>query len=95
MRSQVSTQSASGFGRVEEEFLNLKSRISELENRLSVVDQDRDRLFKKSQTFSSKSTVTIITEDPQVEGLRRELRQLISENRTLVTQIRSFRTVTL
>lgn len=94
MRTQVVGFSTSGFGRVEEEFLQLKSRISELESRHSVVDQDRDRLFKKSQVSTSitnRTHVQIMVEDPQVEILRRELKALISENRGLVDTIRRFR----
>jgi len=93
LRGQVGGISAGGFGRVEEEYLQLKSRISELESRHSVVDQDRDRLFKKSQTTSltQRALVQVTVEDPQVEVLRRELKTLILENRQLVSQIRGFR----
>jgi chromosome segregation ATPase len=94
LRAQAGGFTASGFGRVEEEYLQLKSRISELESRHSVVDQDRDRLFKKSQTtthMTNRTHVQVTVEDPQVEVLRRELKGLISENRGLVDQIRRFR----
>jgi hypothetical protein len=80
-----------GFGRVEEEYLNLRSRISELESRQTIIDKDRERLFTRSQSFSAKTSVVVTVEDPQVEVLRRELKQLIVENRTLVETIRRFR----
>lgn len=91
LRSQITNVGVSGFGRVEEEFLNLKSRISELESRHSVVDQDRDRLFRKSQTMVKHTNITVVVEDPQVELLRRELKALIMENRGMVETIRRFR----
>lgn len=86
---------SSGYGRVEQEYLELKSRISELESRHSVIDQDRERLFRKSRTHTGKALVTVVQEDPQVENLRRELRGLIAENRQLVSQIRSFPTTNI
>jgi hypothetical protein len=94
LRSQAMSFSAIGFGvgRTEEEFLALKSRISELESRHSCIDQDTVRLQRKSQ--SSLTTITHTTcnvEDPQVELLRRELKALITENRTLVEQVKHFR----
>lgn len=82
-----------GFGRVEEEYLALKSRVSELESRHSVIDQDRSRLYAKSQTHTthSRTSVNVLVEDPQVEVLRRELQALVAENRGLVHSIRNFR----
>lgn len=95
LRTQVTNVGVTGFGRVEEEYLNLKSRISELESRHSVVDQDRDRLFRKSQTHIKHANVTVVVEDPQVEVLRRELKALIMENRGMVESIRRFRVAAL
>jgi hypothetical protein len=72
--------------------LRLRSRISELESRIDVVGQDRERLTRKSQTYGTqRKTVTWTQEDPQVEVLRRELRGLVSENKNLVEQVRRFR----
>lgn len=85
---------SSGYGRVEEEWLNLRSRVSELESRHNIMDQDQQRLSMKARTHSATTTVTVVTEDPQVEVLRRELKQLLNENRSLVQTIRSFRTTT-
>lgn len=96
-RSQISGYGSKGFGRAEEEVLQLKSRISELESRHSVVDQDRDRLFKKSQTTVStggRTQVQVIVEHPDVEHHRRELMGLIAENRRLVETIKRFGNVT-
>lgn len=80
-----------GFGRVEEEYLNLKSRISELESRHDIIDKDTQRLLRKSQSTQQRISVAAVVEDPQVEVLRRELRELINENRRLVDTVRRFR----
>lgn len=90
---QAQSVTGVGFGRVEEEYLNLKSRISELESRHNIVDQDTQRLMRKTHSSSSQRvSVAQVQEDPQVEVLRRELKDLIAENRRLVDQIRRFRT---
>lgn len=96
LRSQVSGFSTQGFGRAEEEILQMKSRISELESRHSVVDIDRERLIKKSQTVSTggRTQVQVMVEHPEVEVHRRELLNLIAENRRLVDQIKRFGTST-
>jgi hypothetical protein len=92
-RTQASQITSVGFGRLEEEYLNLKSRISELESRHNVIDQDTQRLLRKSQTTQQRVSVAAVVEDPQVEVLRRELKELINENRRLVGTIKSFRVV--
>ena len=80
---------------MEEEFISLKSRISELESRHSIIEQDRTRLFHKSQSFSATTCVNVVVEDPQVEMLRRELKGLICENKTLVEGVRRFKICTV
>lgn len=96
MRTQAYSQqsgmaSGNGMGRMEEEYLNIRSRISELESRHSIVDQDTARLSMKSKSFNSKVCVAVVVEDPQVELLRRELKGLIAQNRSLVESLKHFR----
>lgn len=91
LRAQYGGVSLNGFGRAEEEFLSMKSRVTELEARINLVEQDRERLYRKSMSIGSVSTAVITVEDPQVEVLRRELKALLMENRTLVESIRRFR----
>ena len=90
LRSQSMTLSFCGYGKAEEECLQLKTRITELESRHSCVEQDTERLFKKSQASISITRMQVQVEDPQVEILRRELKGLISENCALVQEVRTF-----
>lgn len=69
----------------------MKSRISELESRHDIIDKDTQRLLRKSQSTQQRISVAAVVEDPQVEVLRRELRELINENRRLVDTVRRFR----
>lgn len=69
----------------------MKSRISELESRHDIVDKDTQRLLRKSQSTQQRISVSAVVEDPQVEVLRRELKELIAENRRLVDTVRRFR----
>ena len=69
----------------------MKSRISELESRHDIIDKDTQRLMRKSQSTQQRISVAAVVEDPQVEVLRRELRELINENRRLVDTVRRFR----
>lgn len=91
LRTQSMSLSFCGYGKVEEECLQLKSRITELESRHSCIDQDTERLFKKSQIAPTITQLHVQCEDPQLDMLRRELKGLISENCALVQQVRKFR----
>lgn len=94
LRSQVASLRTNGFGKEEELLLQMRSRLTELQSRHSVIDQDTDRLVKKSQrnSLSSKNHVQIVVEHPEVQKYRMELTSLISENRSLVTQVKRMET---
>lgn len=79
-----------GCGKEEQEILNMRSRLTELRSRHSVIDQDTDRLVKKSQrsSASSMTQVKFVVEHPDVAKYRVELTNLIGENRQLVQQVR-------
>ena len=55
------------------------------------MDKDTQRLLRKSQSTQQRISVAAVVEDPQVEVLRRELKDLIAENRRLVDTLRRFR----
>lgn len=79
-----------GYSKVEEEILQMKSRLSELKSRHSVIDQDSERLMRKSQVaFTTKTQIQVTVEHPEVEKYRRELMSLINENRVLVGQVKT------
>lgn len=94
LRTQSASLSYCGFGRVEEEYLQLKSRLTELESRTSCVQQDCFRLNQKASSCHPITRVSVQVEDPQLEMLRRELKGLISENCALVQEVKRFRVST-
>ena len=66
----------------------LRSELSELESRLNIVEKDKDRLLR---TSNSKITqhVSYTIADPKVTTLTRELEALIRENGALVSQVKN------
>lgn len=90
LRAQVSGLRTNGFGKEEELILQMRSRITELQSRHSVIEQDTERLVKKSQrsSMTSRSQVQVLVEHPDVQKFRMELTSLIAENRTLVSQVK-------
>lgn len=66
----------------------LRSELSELESRLNIVEKDKDRLLR---TSNSKVTqlVSYTVADPKISTLTRELEALIRENGSLVSQVKN------
>lgn len=90
LRSSLAGFKMNGCSKEEAEVLQMRSRITELQSRHSVIEQDTDRLVKKSlrSSMTSVTHVEVLVEHPDVQKYRVELTGLIGENRRLVEQVK-------
>lgn len=60
----------------------------ELESRLNIVQQDRDRLAREAAS-RTKQQISYTVPNPEINTLKRELEALLSQNNSLISQVKS------
>jgi hypothetical protein len=87
LETQVRSSNNGQFNSVVTHNANLRAELSELESRLNIVQKDYERLLRVSQN-QVKQHITYTVPDPRIDGARRELESLLSENQRLISQVK-------
>lgn len=84
-KHQLNVDHTPAFNRMQEKNAMMKAELSELDSRLRVIGQDKERL---GQSLASRTVqhLTYVVPDPQVGPLKHELSGLLNENKGLVRQ---------
>ena len=88
--SMVKGLDSHAYNHISKQLAHLKAERSELESRIKIIHKDTDRLLSASHSHHGNERVHFRTIAPEVYDLKRKLESLVSENKRLVNEAKSY-----